>query len=119
MIEMLRISFVAAAVYAMFLPIALWLGSLYAPVRRPPGEAIETLLKISPSSGAIYHSHSMILAKRAEAGEQVMLYEDLTPLGPAKFVKFTEDPRSFVIFSASDNSDPRTNGRHYWLVLPY
>ena len=115
--QQLKILAIGLAIFALYIPIALFAGSRYVPVPRPPGAEIETLLKIAHYAGFQYHTHSMVMARHANDGT-VMVYEDLTPLGPAKFIKFTDDPRNFVVFSASDNSDPRTNGRHYWLVLP-
>jgi hypothetical protein len=68
----------------------------------------------------------------------IVLYENLTPLGPphsahqdiqeigrGRYSHWNDNnPKSGwrsingVLFSASDNSDPRTNGRHYWAGLP-
>lgn len=116
----IRILAIGLTLFAVYLPLALWAGIGYGVPPRPPGAAIEPLLKIAPSPGSplSYQAHSMVMASYAEAGRAVILYENLTPLGPASFVKFSDDPRSFVIFSASDKTDPRTNGRKYWLVLP-
>jgi len=117
--QVLEILAAGLALFVAYLPIALWASDGYVQSPRPVGAAIEPLLRIAPSSGAsTYQTHSMVLAKYIESGKQVLLYKELTPLGPAKFVKFTDDLRSFVIFTASDNSDPNTNGRKYWLVLP-
>jgi hypothetical protein len=113
-----RVLAIGLAIFALYLPVAIFVGLGYVPVPRPAGAGTETILKIAHHSGFQYHTHSIVMAKHAGNGATVMLYEGLTALGPANFVKFTDDPRSFVVFSASDNSDPRTNGRHYWLVLP-
>jgi hypothetical protein len=58
----------------------------------------------------------------------VMLYENSKPLGPAhsRFHEiyhlgggsFSHLKDSQFVFSSSDNSDPNTNGRSYWLVFP-
>jgi hypothetical protein len=130
----LKILAVCLVIYAVYLPVAYWINSDYVPVPRPPGRMIETVLKTAHSGGVAYHTHLLVLWKYAdESGNSpLMLYEDMTPLGPESsvhdiqnigqgrfgFTKFTGDPRTFVIFSASDNSDPNTNGKHYWLVLP-
>jgi len=59
---------------------------------------------------------------------KVLLYENETLLGPPHSLhgdvgKLGEGRYSHwvvqgLIFSASDNSDPNTNGRHYWAVEP-
>ena len=56
------------------------------------------------------------------------LYEDYVRLGPGQstFSEIAEEGRGHfahaptsIAFSASDNSDPNTNGRKYWAVIPY
>lgn len=134
----MRVFAAALAVYAIYLPVALWTGSFYVHIPRPPGMMAEPLQGFMESPGHSYRVISYLLARFADASEDnmrspVMLYEGLTPLGPARsyirdvqgiglgrfiFVRFGEDPRSHVVISTSDNSDPNTNGRKYWLVLP-
>lgn len=134
----MRVFAAALAVYAVYLPVALWAGSFYVTPPKPPGTMTEPLQGFVQGPGSSYRVTSYLLAKYADASEDnmhspVMLFEGLTPLGPAQsyirdvqgvglgrfiFVRFKEDPRSHVVFSASDNSDPNTNGRKYWLVLP-
>jgi hypothetical protein len=58
----------------------------------------------------------------------VVIYEGAKPLGPAhsNFAdisklgngRFAFWGRQGLVFSASDNSDPNTNGRAYWFVVP-
>ena len=135
----LNILAIGLAIFAVYLPLALWVGSGYVPAPRPPGTVVEPLLGMEKNSQISYRAQSYLLGKYVDASEDnmnspVMLYEDMTPLGPSKsytrdiydlgggrfnFTKFTNDPRNHVVFSASDNSDPRTNGRRYWLVLPF
>jgi hypothetical protein len=57
-----------------------------------------------------------------------LVYEDDHPLGPAHSEhvdiskigkgRFSHWNREGFIFSSSDNSDPKTTGRRYWVVLP-
>lgn len=129
---------ISLAIFAAYLPVALWVGGLYVAPPRPPGTMIEPLQGFVQGPGFSYRVTSYVLAKYADASEDnmnspVMLYEGMTPLGPARsylrdvqdvglgrfvFVRFGEDPRSHAVISTSDNSDPNTNGRKYWLVLP-
>ena len=61
----------------------------------------------------------------------IVIYEDNIPLGPAHSThadvgnigrgRFSHWRFSYpmFLFSSSDNTDPRTNGRTYWAVKPY
>jgi hypothetical protein len=138
MMQELKILAIGLTAFAIYLPLAYLAGRDFVPDSKPPGAIVEPLLAMVPASQVAYRAQSWVLWKYADASEDnmqspVLLYEDLTPLGPARsyvrdiydigrgrfnFVRFTDDPRSFVTFSTSDNSDPRTNGRRYWLVLP-
>lgn len=108
----MRIIAAGMAIFAIYLPIALWLGRDFVPAPRPAGAVVIQLLKIEHVDGSFYRSDPFALSGRAD----VILYEGLSPIGPANFVK--SDQRIYVTFSASDHSDPNTNGRKYWLVLP-
>lgn len=59
----------------------------------------------------------------------ILLYEDDKPLGPPVHSnlwsiasigegRFSHWNHTGMVFSATDNSDPRKNGRKYWAVLP-
>jgi len=51
-------------------------------------------------------------------------HRDIQEIGRGRYSHWNDNPESGwrtirgMLFSASDNSDPRTNGRHYWAVLP-
>lgn len=64
-------------------------------------------------------------------GSPVQLFENNTRLGPAdssygviagsgggRFGLLKDENRTTIVFSTSDNTDPNTNGRAYWLVKP-
>ncbi|QPF82651.1 hypothetical protein IC762_23260 [Bradyrhizobium genosp. L] len=66
-----------------------------------------------------------------DSSSPIMIYEDDKPLGPAHSTphetistlghgRFSHWKGSFsvFVFSSSDNTDPRTNGRAYWAVMP-
>jgi len=131
-----------AAIYAAYLPVALWLGHTYVPIEMPQGERVEPLAGFLHVEGFSYRALTPLLLRYADndPGNQrspIILYENLTPLGPphsahpdiqeigrGRYSHWNDNPKSGwrtirgVLFSASDNSDPRTNGRHYWAVLP-
>jgi len=61
----------------------------------------------------------------------ILVYEDDRPLGPAhsslddieskgqgRYLHTKTRTAEGIFFSTSDNSDPNSNGRHYWVVLP-
>ena len=58
----------------------------------------------------------------------VVIYENQKPLGPAHSTyadirdygmgRFSFGRHQGFVFTASDNSDPSTNGRTYWAVIP-
>ena len=121
------------ALFVVYFPIALWLKYSYAP-QGPPG-AIRKLIyfRTFGDSGVAFINLEQKLREigdTAEAPERspVILYEDGKPLGPAHSVhediakfghgRFSHWARVGFIFSTSDNSDPRTNGRKYCAVIP-
>ena len=67
-----------------------------------------------------------------DSSSPVMIYEDGKPLGPAhsmphdtiatlgdgRFSHWKNGKDSILVFSSSDNTDPETNGRDYWVVRP-
>ncbi|SDS26857.1 hypothetical protein SAMN05444158_1533 [Bradyrhizobium canariense] len=121
-----------AVIYAIYLPIALWLGHTYVPLPAPPGAS--PLYGISHTKGYAFSSplaysfRPFADDKLDDQGSPVMLYEDNKPLGPAhsddldieRIGKGRYSYRKGVglIFSTSDNSDPAANGRHYWVDCP-
>jgi hypothetical protein len=127
------------AAYALFLLAAHYVSRDYVPVQKPDGAILETVQYPRHLGGFSYNVRSYILSGQADPDERnqrspVILYEDLTPLGPAHsrikdiareghgryaFVGRPSFAFKEIIFSSSDNSDPRTNGRNYWLVLPH
>jgi hypothetical protein len=127
----------SALVYAIFLPIALWLQHSYvpppyAPPPPHPGKPwpLQTIHQYG-GGGIAFHAHVDAFDSLADdnADEQhspVVLYEDGKPLGPAHSVildvirdgrgRYTHWKGVGMIFSSSDNTDPTKNGRHYWVV---
>ena len=120
-------------VYALYLPIALWLQHSYVPLpdAPPPPRPGKPwpLQTIHPygNGGIAFHAHVDAFDSLADdtADEQhspLVLYEDGKPLGPAHSRiqdvfkgggRYTHWTGVGMIFSASDNTDPTKNGRHY------
>lgn len=119
--------------FAAYAPAALWLTYSYVPLEAPKGTVFQLshLYKLSRNKfGYMSRTQTLILAGDTEDEPQrspLMLFEDLKPLGPAHspqedieeigLGRFSHLKRA-GFFSTSDNSDPATNGRKYWAVLP-
>jgi hypothetical protein len=106
----------------------------------PPMPAGKTVVRLWPPFEMLGHAAfaRRQLAALGDVGDRedveedtrspVVVYEDLQPLGPphSNFGdisnlgagRFTHWQRQGITFSASDNSDPNTNGRRYWAVVP-
>jgi hypothetical protein len=121
----------AAAMFAVYVPIFWWLKTSYEPTDR----VISLLRPYSKTTIGGFSFASTTLSYRGMADEPaapqrspMILYEDGKPLGPphsthadisklglGRFSHWYDDG---YIFSSSDNSDPNSNGRKYWAVLP-
>jgi hypothetical protein len=138
--QTIKVTAISLAAFTVYLPIAYFVGRDFVPEPRPSGAVVEPLLKIDKSDGFSYLAQSYVLAKYSDDSEDnmkspIIIYENMTPLGPGlSYVRdiqnighgrfaharlgHSPDSWRFFIFSTSDNSDPRTNGRKYWAVLP-
>jgi hypothetical protein len=126
----------AGVVIAAYFSAALWLnysyveppkpaGKLIVPLERPFFELHGSDIAFSVKVPSLDH-----LSDTSEFQDRspFLLYENMTPLGPphsahAEIVKygrgrFSHWHGSGFIFSSSDGSSPRTNGRTYWAVIP-
>lgn len=122
-IQPVRVILLSAAIYALYLPFAVYLQHSYVPPKAPPGTlaVLADIVHQADNGLAYYGKIPLDQFKRP-----VTLYENETPLGPP--VPIVDDVMNFgkgryfkwkdegFAFSSSDNSDPRTNGRHYWIV---
>jgi hypothetical protein len=126
----------AAVAIAVYFPAALWLKYSYVEAPKPMGAVVIRLnrpfYKLRGSDTAFsvkvpsldHLSDTMEFQKRSP----LMLYENATPLGPAHaehadIVKyghgrFSHWNDSGFIFSSSDGTNPKSNGRTYWAVIP-
>ncbi|MBR0696171.1 hypothetical protein [Bradyrhizobium lablabi] len=138
----LKVMVACLAIVGAYLPVALWMGSGYTPDPRPPGAVVELIVRAAPDGGFAYKTMTYLLGDYVDAdakqqGSPILLYEGTTPLefprssradvqnagqGRFNFLNVYEDTEwrtaKYIVFSTSDNSDPRTNGRRYWAVLP-
>lgn len=120
--------------FAVYFPVAIWLKTSFVPPRGPPGAVWKLIyFRKYDDSGVAFISYDKKLrgigdTEEAPERSPVILYEDGKPLGPGhrlhdeinKFGqgRFSHWAVTGFVFAASDNSDPRTNGREYWAVIP-
>ena len=125
----------AIVAVAAYFSAALWLKRSYVELPKPAGVAIRlerpffelqgSDLAVSVKVPSLDHlSDSSDLTERSP----FMLYENATPLGPAHAPhvdilkygrgRFSHWNGSGFIFSSSDGTRPRSNGRTYWAVIP-
>lgn len=125
---------VLASMLATYFPAAYWYRQSYVPLPEPKGAIIhlQSFHTLGPPGTFGYYSVAQFIQKEADTADAperspYVLYENGKPLGPAHSSK--EDIEligrgrfghidSMFMFAASDNSDPRVNGRTYWVVLP-
>jgi hypothetical protein len=130
----LRVLAIAAGLYAIYLPLAVW---LHRPVAAPRGAMVIRLtpIQLSRFGGFAYEAPLPEFRRFEEYSgpnlvpSPILLYEDDKPLGPSVHDnlwpiastgegRFSHWNHTGMVFSATDNSDPRKNGRKYWAVLP-
>ena len=122
------------AVFAMYFPVAIHLKHSYVPV---PARSNTRIGLVGPferfgSSGAAYVASVPFddLADSSDATERspIVLYENGIPLGPAHswhadiakigHGRFSHWRGIGIVFSASDNSNPNVNWKHYSISRP-
>jgi hypothetical protein len=119
------------ALFAVYFPIATWLKASYVDPT-PKGRVVVMLPRPFERFGAAGAISRVTLdgedTNEVSRQSQVLLYEDGKLLGPAHNVhseiaelghgRYSHWEGVGIIFSASDNSDPNTNSRYYWAVIP-
>jgi hypothetical protein len=129
----------AAAVYAVYLPVALLIASNEVFPLWPQGNP-RRLTDIQkhperglPDGGFAYVARAYDL-RAFEDGDPkaqkspIIIYENDKPLGPAHsdhydvekigLGRYSHGKDLGILFSTSDNSDPNNNGRAYFVVVP-
>lgn len=126
-----------AIMFAVYFPATLWLQAAYVDPA-PKGKIVIQLLPPFERHGIVAVSRGPTVLKIAAIGDHedvenddrspVEIYENQTRLGPAHSTfadirdlgmgRFAHWQRQGLVFSASDNSDPNSNGRRYWAVVP-
>ena len=128
-----RVVWAAAFIYALYLPLALWISHSYVPRPMPP-EPRWQLLRFEPVEGVAFRSRPHHLLRHFEDDQPaaqrspVILYEDDKPMGPAHSLhhdveyvghgRYSHWKEIGILMSTTDNTNPNKNGRLYWVGLP-
>ena len=112
-----RVLALALLVYAIGLPVMLWLHAGYKPVQKPSGQQTELLLKFRPSKDGSYSVQTFAFARLSDDAP-LRVYEDLAPLDAGKYATSRVGEARLINLSSSDGTDPNSNGRRYWAVRP-
>jgi hypothetical protein len=95
--------------------VAVLVGSDHVPAPRPEGRAVEAIGGFRFDHPDHYFAKSHVFTPaRFPDRSTISVYEGLTPLFDTDFI--VNDAAYIVRFKASDGSDPRENGRRYWVV---
>ena len=123
---------IAAFIYALYIPLALSVAHFHVP-RPMPSEPRLQLLRFEHVEGAAFRNRPGPVTRfeddqAAAQRSPLILYEDEKPLGPAHSLhheveyigrgRYSHWKDVGILMSASDNTDPNSNGRLYWIGLP-
>lgn len=99
--------------FAVYLPIAAWLHRDVLLPDRPTGLQVESLGNFEPGEGGGYQARVYGNASHRTA----VLYDGKVQLEQVDIISIPPTLR-FIRMMPKDGSDPRNNGRRYYLVQP-
>jgi hypothetical protein len=125
----------AAVAVGVYFSTALWLKYSYVEPYKPAGAVLHLNRPFSELQGSDVASaanapslEELSDSPEAPTRSPIMLYENALPLGPAHSEhgdimkyghgRFSHWNGSGLIFSSSDGTNPKSNGRTYWAVVP-
>jgi hypothetical protein len=131
------LAYAIAVLFVVYFPAAVWVRDAYVD-DTPKGNVVVMLYRPFAKFGSVgaiareWVPLDQLLDDADDAANPrqspVLLYEDDRLLGPAHSVhaeimnvglgRYSHWAGQGIVFSASDNSDPNTNGRRYWAVVP-
>ena len=113
----IKVLAICACLYAIYLPAAWLVHRDYVRDPQPVGNPMEMLARFEYDKPDHYIARSLFFRVAAYPDtSRLSIFENLTPL-PKEGVRFTADLGSYLVrFRATDGSDPRSNGRRYFLV---
>jgi hypothetical protein len=103
-------------VFAVYYPLAVWVHRDFVPTGRPEGKVVELILRFEEGADGRYQAQ----VYGSSPYRKAILYEDSTRLEEVEILELPSRPPSwrFIKMSPRDGSDPRNNGRRYYLVQP-
>jgi hypothetical protein len=124
----------AAVTAAVYFSTALYLKHSYAKPPKPPGAVFRLNRPFFENPGSKFvvavpvpSLENLSDSMEFPARSPFTLYENATPMGPAHTIhveigeyghgRFSHWNSDFI-FSSSDGTNPKTNGRTYWVVQP-
>jgi hypothetical protein len=106
-----------AIVFRMYPPFEKLSGSEHQLIAyaRPTERFIKTMDNLADSNDDNNHSPVLLYENDKLLGPAHSLHADIANLGQGRYSHWKGQG---FLFSTSDNSDPNSNGRFYWLVVP-
>jgi hypothetical protein len=113
----IKVVAICLGLYAIYLPAAWLVHRDYIPIPQPSGGRVEMLTAFHHDKPDHYVTRSVFVRTTVfPHASRLSVYEDLTLL-PKGHVGFTSDLGVYIVrIKTTDDSDPRSNGRRYWLV---
>jgi hypothetical protein len=123
------------AALAAYFSVALWLKHDYVPPTAPPGSVLELKRpfgRFTAGESFAYYAEAPSLNDKADTAFKInspyVVYENDRRLGPAHVIhtdidklghgRFSHWSGIGFVISSSDGTNPGSNGRKYWVVLP-
>lgn len=105
------------SLYVLALPVMFWAGSGIVLAPMPPGRKVEQIFPQKDSRWIVATAH---IFTTPEEWSRIVVYEDTSPLSSGRYeIKpFNTNGWASLVLRASDDTDPTTNGRRYYVVLP-
>jgi hypothetical protein len=114
----MKLTAICLGIFALYLPVAMFVHRDYVPAARPAGDVVEIMKAIyydKPDHYVAARSH-MLRTSNFPDTSRIAVYENMRQL-PREDFDFMSGSGGYIIrFRTSDGSDPRTNGRQYWAV---
>lgn len=95
----------------------IWAGASYQPASAPQGAKVEQIFPRKDSRWTVAQTH---IFGNADEWSHIVVFEGASELDAARYeIKpFGSSGWNNIIIRGSDGTDPATNGRRYYVVLP-
>lgn len=104
------------SLYALTLPVMFWAGRSVVLAPRPEGRKVEQVFPRKDSGWFVATTH---IFTTPEEWNRIVVYEDTSPLSSGRYeIKPFSTGWASLVLKASDETDPTTNRKHYYVVLP-